>query len=118
MRVEGSPPSTDRSTHQPMYKVLQKSESMLWKTLHLETKIMIFLNQFEATIWAEHNTTWELNKWNNICSLILKDENVKIQNKTTENVIKSNKCNQCDYASSQTADLRKHLKTHSGEKSN
>ena len=26
------------------------------------------------------------------------------------------KCNQCDYASSRTGDLRQHLKTHSGEK--
>ena len=31
---------------------------------------------------------------------------------------KSNKCNQCDYASSQAGHLRKHLKIHSGEKSN
>ena len=31
---------------------------------------------------------------------------------------KSNKCNQCDYASSLAGDLRRHLKTHSGEKSN
>ena len=31
---------------------------------------------------------------------------------------KSNKCNQCDFASSQAGDLRRHLKTHSGEKSN
>ena len=31
---------------------------------------------------------------------------------------KSNKCNQCDYASSEAGDLRKHLKMHSGEKSN
>ena len=31
---------------------------------------------------------------------------------------KTNKCNQCDYASSQTGHLRTHLKTHSGEKSN
>ena len=29
---------------------------------------------------------------------------------------KSNKCNQCDYASSRVGDLRRHLKTHSGEK--
>ena len=28
---------------------------------------------------------------------------------------KSNKCKQCDYASSQAGDLRTHLKTHSGE---
>ena len=31
---------------------------------------------------------------------------------------KSNKCNQCDYASSRAGHLRTHLKTHSGEKSN
>ena len=31
---------------------------------------------------------------------------------------KSNKCNQCDYASSYASNLRAHLKTHSGEKSN
>ena len=31
---------------------------------------------------------------------------------------KSNKCNQCDYASSRAGDLRAHLKTHSGEKPN
>ena len=30
---------------------------------------------------------------------------------------KSNKCIQCDYVSSRARDLRKHLKTHSGEKS-
>ena len=31
---------------------------------------------------------------------------------------KSNKCNQCDYASSSPGNLRSHLITHSGEKSN
>ena len=31
---------------------------------------------------------------------------------------KSNKCNQCDYASCYASALRTHLKTHSGEKSN
>ena len=31
---------------------------------------------------------------------------------------KSNKCNECNYASSQAGDLRKHLEKHSGEKSN
>ena len=30
----------------------------------------------------------------------------------------SNKCNQCDFASSQAGGLRRHLKTHSGEKAN
>ena len=40
------------------------------------------------------------------------DPNVKITKKTT------NKCHQCDYASSHKGNLRKHFKTHSGEKSN
>ena len=31
---------------------------------------------------------------------------------------KSNKCNQCDYASSHAGNLGTHLKTHNGEKSN
>ena len=47
---------------------------------------------------------------------VLKGANVKIPKKTTDNVIKSNKCNQCDYASSQAGDLKTHLKMHSGEK--
>ena len=34
------------------------------------------------------------------------------------NVVKSNKCNQCNYASSHAGHLRTHLKTHSGEKPN
>ena len=44
------------------------------------------------------------------------EENVR--EKKTNSGEKSNKCNQCDYASSETGDLRRHLKTHSGEKSN
>ena len=31
---------------------------------------------------------------------------------------KSNNCNQCDFSSSRTGDLRRHLTTHNGEKSN
>ena len=42
----------------------------------------------------------------------LKDANGKIHSGE-----KTNKCNQCDYDSSQAGDLRKHLKMHSGEKS-
>ena len=49
---------------------------------------------------------------------VLKGANVKIPKETTGHNIKSNKCNQCDYASSQAGNLRTHLKTHSGEKSN
>ena len=48
----------------------------------------------------------------------LKDANVRSLKKNTDNVIKSNKCNQCDYASSRAYHLRTHLKTHSGEKPN
>ena len=46
----------------------------------------------------------------------LKDD--EILKKKTDNVIKSNKCNQCDYASSGTGGLKRHLKMHSGEKTN
>ena len=49
---------------------------------------------------------------------VLKGANVIILKKMTGNIIKSNKRNQCDYASSQAGNLRTHLKKHSGEKSN
>ena len=48
----------------------------------------------------------------------LKDANGKILQKKTDNVIKSHKCNQCEYASTHAGNLRQHLKTHSGEKLN
>ena len=48
----------------------------------------------------------------------LNDANVIIHKKTADNVTKSNKCNQCDFASSHAGNLRSHLITHSGEKSN
>ena len=46
------------------------------------------------------------------------DANLKVLRKNTDNVIKSNKCNQCEYASSNRGHLKMHLTTHSGEKSN
>ena len=77
------------------------------------------LTQFEASTWAKHNTFWQLPmEGMESFKFGLKDANVKILKKTIKNVIKSNKCYQCDYASSHTGDLRRHLKTHSGEKSN
>ena len=71
---------------------------------------IIDLIQFEATIWAKHSME--------NYAFGFKDKNMKTLKKTTENVIKSNKCNHCEYASSNTGNLRTHLKTHSGEKSN
>ena len=50
--------------------------------------------------------------------LASKDANVKIPKNMNDNVIKINKCNQCDYVSSHAGNLRTHFKTHSGEKSN
>ena len=38
--------------------------------------------------------------------------------KKTDNVIKPNKCNQCDHSYSRADVLRRHLKTHNGEKPN
>ena len=83
---------------------------------------MINYTQFEATIWARHNTqpaqhlAMEPNLEN--YDFGLKDANVKSLKKNTANVIKSHKCNQCDYASSWAGHLRRHLKMHSGEKPN
>ena len=41
--------------------------------------------------------------------------NVRVQMKETDNTEKQNKFHQCDYSSSHAGDLRKHLKTHSGQ---
>ena len=40
---------------------------------------------------------------------VLKGANVKVPKKTTDNVAKSKKCNQCGYSSSHAGDLRKQL---------
>ena len=69
--------------------------------------------QFAATSWAKHNTTVAMEQNHENYDFGLKDANVKITKKNTNNVIK---CNQCDFASSQTDHLRTHLKTHSGKK--
>ena len=48
----------------------------------------------------------------------IEDVNMEILLKKTNNVLRSKQCNQCDYASFHAGNLRKHLKTHSGERSN
>ena len=51
----------------------------------------------------------------NIDFLSVTDINVETIMKKKNNARKSNKCNQCAYASSQAGDLRKHMKIHNGE---
>ena len=58
---------------------------------------------------AQHSMAMEQN-------LGLLDEIVKIPKKKTDSAIKSHKCNQCNYASSQSSNLKTHFKRHSGEK--
>ena len=78
------------------------------------------LRLFFDSVWSNHlgktqqTVAMEMENYD----FVLKGANVKNPKKTADNVIKSNKCNQCDYASSHAGRLRTHLKTHSGEKSN
>ena len=72
------------------------------------------MTQLDATIWTQHDKF----AMEEEMDIGLKDANVKKLKKRTDNVTKSNKCNQCDYASSRAGNLRQHLTTHSGEKSN
>ena len=65
---------------------------------------------------AQHTVAMEQNLEN--YDLGLNNANVKILKKNTYSVIKSYKCNQCGFASSYAGNLRRHLKTHSGEKQN
>ena len=69
------------------------------------------MNQFEGTIWAKYDIMEQTFKHHDFG---LKVE--EILEKKTDNDIKSHKCNQCDYASSQASALRIHLKRHNGEK--
>ena len=63
------------------------------------------------------NTGEKLNKCNK-CDYTSSQTSHLRSHLKTHSGEKSNKCNQCDYASSQAGSLRTHLKTHSGEKSN
>ena len=69
-----------------------------------DPKSIIDLNQFEGTIRAKYNTMEQACQ--NYDFGLRDDEILK---KKTE---KSNKCNQCDYASSRADNLKTHLKTH------
>ena len=64
---------------------------MRWKTLHFETK------RFDS-VWSNHlgkaQTTMAIKQMEN-CDFVLKSADV-LKN-TTDNVLKSNKCNQSDY---------------------
>ena len=51
------------------------------------------------------------------CSVSGFNGDIPVRNTNNEGE-KSNKCNQCEYASSVKGSLRSHLKMHSGEKSN
>ena len=53
-----------------------------------------------------------------IYELITKDVSEESLVRKTNKAMRSSKCNQCDYVSSQAGNLRAHFKTHSGKKSN
>ena len=104
-----------------------------------DQKSMINFYQFETLFWAKHSTQWKCNKILKIMSLVWKmsiswrkmlKNWTNVTNGSMPPIIKSiwghiwkhtveksqNKCNQCDYASSRADILRRHLKTHNGEK--
>ena len=70
------------------------------------------LSQFDTTIWAKHNTQVAMEQNLGNYDFSLNNSNVKTLKKNTDNVIKSHKCNQCDFASSRAGNLSAHLKTH------
>ena len=71
------------------------------------------------SVWSNHlgkaQHTVEIEEME-FYDLGLKDANLTILKKTTDNVNKSKKCNQCDFACSQAGTFRRHFKAHSGEK--
>ena len=91
---------------------LCESENKPWKTLHFKTPNV---NDKFDSVCSNHLGKAQLTMEN--YDFVLSGANVRIPKKTTDNVIKSNKCNQCDYASSRAGNLRTHLIKHTGEKS-
>ena len=83
----------------------QKSES---EVMIFNPKSITDFNQFEGTIWAKCNM---MEKICQKCDFGLKE----ILKKNTDSTEKSNKCNQCDFASFLAGDLRTHLTMHSEE---
>ena len=78
----------------------------------------IFSNMlFEGSFKEKDNSGEKLNKCNQCDYASSQTGNMGTHLKTHSRG-KSNKCNQCDYASSHTGNLRTRLKTHSGGKSN
>ena len=93
------------------FVALQNSNKK-WKSSTAQCKIL--LGYEYDSVWRNHLDQAKLKvtiKQMEIYGFDKKDVNVKTK------VIKSNKCNQCDYASSQAGHLRRHMKTHSAEKS-
>ena len=98
--------------HVSLFLFFNESKSTQWESLVVicDLKSIIDLNQFEGTIWTKRNTMEQICQ--NYDYLLNGEEILKKKTK------KSNKCNQCDYASSYTSALKTHLNTHSEEKAN
>ena len=98
---------------------LWKSESMLWKICdYWRPKVNDEFNSVWNKKWGKTQLTVAMEHNLEDYDFGLKDANVKSLKKNTDNVIKPNKCNQFDSASSHAGHLRRHLIIHSGEKSN
>ena len=79
-----------------LFLFFNESKSTQWESLVVicDLKSIIDLNQFEGTIWAKYDIMEQTFKHHDFC---LKVE--EILEKKTDNDIKLQKCNQCDYAS-------------------
>ena len=65
--------------------------------------------------WEKYN---QVQRKNMVENHDLSEQNMEIPKTKTKNVMKMNKCNQCNYVSSHKGHLRAHMKMHSGEKRN